>query len=153
MAQGEFTHEREIAVPVETLRDFLSDLHNYVRLHPLIESIEDLPPADSLPGARHYRVVDRISMGPFRVRMAYTAALEAVGENTVHGHAWQFPAVRLRTVYALQAAPSGTRLVEHVQVEAPLLLHRFVVEQARHAHAETLTKLKALLEGEFAADR
>ena len=47
---------------------------------------------------------------------------------------------------ALEATEQGTRLIERVKIEAPWILRRFVVVQARHAHEETLAKLKALLE-------
>lgn len=146
MSQAHFTHELEIDASPETLHAFLCDLHNYVPLHPLIESIEDLPPSAALPHARRYRVVDRIALGPFRLRARYVAALEPIDAGEVHGHAWQFPAVRLHTVYTLNPSESGTRLVERVTVNAPWLLRRFVTTQASRAHAETLEKLKQLLE-------
>ncbi len=101
---------------------------------------------DALPGARRYRVVDRIRLGPFRLRSVYTAALESATENEVHGHAWQSPGIRLKTIYALETTESGTRLVERVSIEAPFLLRRFVVSQARQSHKETLSKMKAWLE-------
>ena len=78
MSSDEFTHEIEIAVTLARLRDFLCDLRNYLPLHPLIESIEELPPSAALPSARHYRVVDKIPMGPFRLQPIYRAALEPV---------------------------------------------------------------------------
>jgi len=141
-----FSLEQSIRVPVHTLHDFLCDLHNYVALHPLIESIEDLPPTESLPSARRYRVLDRIPLGPVRIRTTYTAALESVSPNEVHGHAWQFPSVRLHTVYTLDASADGTRLLEQVAIEAPWILQSFVTRQAEAAHAETLRKMKVLLE-------
>jgi len=146
MARGGFSHTIEIAVPPNALHAFLSDLRNYVPLHPLIESIEDLPPTPALPHARHYRVVDRIPIGPFRLTTTYRAALETVSAQMVRGHAWQFPAVHLVTDYALHPTGGGTRLVEHASVEAPFPLLGFVIRQASRAHAATLVGLKALLE-------
>jgi len=146
MPATDFVHEIEIRVPQARLHAFLCDLHNYVPLHPLIESIEEIPPMDALPGARRYRVVDRIPLGPFRLRTVYTAALESVTTDEVHGHAWQSPGIRLQTIYALESTESGTRLVERVSIEAPLILRRFVVRQARQSHKETLAKMKAWLE-------
>ncbi len=101
---------------------------------------------DELPRARRYRVVDRVRLGPFRLRTVYTAALESATANEVHGHAWQSPGIRLQTIYSLERTESGTRLVERVSIEAPLILRRFVVSQARRSHKETLAKMKALLE-------
>ena len=144
----DFVHEIEICVPRARLHDFLCDLQNYLPLHPLIESIQELSPSEAMPHARRYRVVDRIPFGPFRFRSVYTAALESVTEHEVHGHAWQSPGIRLHTIYALEESSSGTRLVERVTIEAPRILRRFVLRQARQSHAETLAKMKALLEGQ-----
>jgi hypothetical protein len=135
-----------IDVPSETLRAFLLDLRGYVALHPFIESIEDLPPDEALPAASFHRVVDRIPVGPFRLKTVYVAALEPVSDAEVHGHAWQSPGVRLRTIYRLAETPAGTRLTERCHVDAPALLRRFVVRQAKRAHAETLAGMKRLLE-------
>jgi len=146
MSPSTFSLEQSIRVPVHTLHDFLCDLHSYLALHPLIESIEDLPPTESLPNARRYRVLDRIPLGPFHIRTTYTAALESVSPNEIHGHAWQFPSVRLHTIYTLHASDDGTRLVERVSIEAPRPMRGFVTRQAGAAHAETLRKMKELLE-------
>ncbi len=146
MPATDFVHEVEIRVPQARLHAFLCDLHNYVPLHPLIESIEEVSPTDDMPGARRYRVVDPLPWGPFRLRTVYSAALESVTANEVHGHAWQSPGIRLQTIYALGEVEAGTRLVERVTIEAPRILRRFVVSQARQSHKETLAKMKALLE-------
>ena len=62
-------------------------------------------------------------------------------------HARQWPGICLHTVYRLEEVASGTRLVERVSVEAPRILRRFVVAEARKSHEETLAKMKTLLEG------
>ena len=146
MDRADFVHEIEIQVPRGRLHAFLCDLSNYRPLHPLIESVEEIPPSEELPGARRYRVVDRIQVGPLRLRATYIAALEPVGEAEVHGYAWQSPGIRLHTIYSLETIGSGTRLVERVSVEAPRLLRRFVIHQARQSHEHTLDRMKAFLE-------
>jgi hypothetical protein len=80
------------------------------------------------------------------LRAVYTAALDPVTDREVHGHAWQSPGITLHSIYALEATERGTRLIERVSIQAPWILRRFVVAQARGAHEETLEKLKALLE-------
>jgi hypothetical protein len=140
-----FVLERQFDAPPDQVRDYLADLHNFSALHPLIESIDDLAPRPERPDARFYRVVDRISFGPFRVRTTYVASLEVVSDFEVHGDAWQRPAVRLHTVYELHPEHGGTRLVERVEVEAPWGMRRFVTTQARQAHAETLDRMQAAL--------
>jgi len=147
MPHPDFTLEVEIHVPPSAVHAILCDLDALAPLHPLIESIRELSPLDSMPRARHYRVVDRIPVGPFRLPTAYTAALDPVTDREVHGHAWQSPSIILHSIYALEETSRGTRLVERVSIEAPRLLRRFVVGQARRAHAETLERMKALLEG------
>ncbi len=145
---ADFVHAVTIGVGLEALHAFLLDLDRIRPLHPLIESIEEIEPADDLPGARRWRVVDRIRVGPLRLRATYVAALEPVSAREVRGHAWQSPGVRLVTVYALSPGDEAgtTRLEERVFVEAPFGLRRFVVAQARRSHAVTLERMKALLE-------
>ena len=92
-----------------------------------------------------HRVVDRIPLGPFKLKTVYVAALEPRGDE-VRGHAWQSPGVRLHTRYEVAGVADGTRLVERCFVDAPRGLRSFVVSQAHKAHDETLDGLKALLE-------
>lgn len=147
MARSSFRHRIEIATTPAEVHAFLMDLHNYRTLHPLIESLSELPPSDEWPGARRYEVVDRIALGPFRFRTRYVASLRELSPLRIEGRAWQTPGVRLRTVYESTPSEVGTLLVEEVDLEAPWLLHRFVHAQARDAHLETLRSLRSLLEG------
>ena len=146
-AQPDFVLERELGVSRDVVHEFLCDLHGYVPLHPFIVTIDALPPMDALPGASLYRVVDRIPVGPLKLKTVYVAALEPRGEAEVRGHAWQKPSVRLHTRYGLAESSGGTRLVERCYVDAPRWLRSFVVSQARKAHDEMLDGLCALLEG------
>jgi len=92
-------------------------------------------------------VTDRIPFGPFRLTTRYRAALEAISEEVVRGHAWQFPAIHLITDYTLRPmAPTRTHLTERVLVEAPFPLLGFVIRQASRAHAEMLRGIKTRLE-------
>lgn len=150
MAHADFQHSVEIAVPRATLHAFLCDLENYVPLHPLIESIREIEAMPDRPRARRYRVVDRIPIGPFRMKSVYTAALDPVSESEVHGLAWQSPGIHLHTVYGLEPRGTGTHLTESVRVEAPWPMLHFVVHQASTSHRTTLDKLKVLLEARAA---
>lgn len=142
MSSIDFVHTVDIQVDRARLYDFLCDLENYRPLHPLIESIEEIAPSEEMPDARRYRVVDRIPVGAFRLRTVYTAAIEPVTENEIHGYAWQVPRIRVHTIYELAEIALGMRLSERVSIEAPRLLHGFVVREARQSHQETLTKMK-----------
>ena len=144
MAAASFEVEQVIPAEPGAVRDFLCDLHGYRELHPLIESISDLPPSEELPNARRYRVVDVIPLGPFKMRTSYVAALDPVSPGEVHGHAWQKPSVRLHTIYRLAAHDEGTLLREECRIEAPWLLRGFVAQQAAAAHRETLRSMAEL---------
>ena len=65
---SDFVHEIDVNVPRATVHAFLCDLHNFAPLHPLIESLHELPRDDKMPAARRYRVVDRVPLGPFKIR-------------------------------------------------------------------------------------
>lgn len=158
MPRREFKLQVEIAVPPEQVRAFLLDLDNLAPLHPLIESIELLDSRPERPAARRYRVVDQIPLGPFHMRTVYLAELEGIAEDEVCGRAWQPPGITLETRYRLsplralaREAGDGTVLEEEVRVDAPWGLGRFVQNQASRAHAETLAKMKRLLESRGAS--
>jgi hypothetical protein len=156
MTTREFTLEIDLATSPTAVRAFLLDLDNLAPLHPLIESIELLDSRPERPAARRYRVVDQIPIGPFRMRTVYTAELEGLSAIEVCGRAWQSPGITLETRYRLSpweagTGEPGTHLVEHVRIQAPFGLGRFVSSQAASAHAATLAEMKRLLEMREAA--
>ena len=146
MSSSGFENEVLIEESPETVRTFLLDLHNHTALHPLIESIVDLAPRPDQPKAKHYEIVDKVPVGPFRLKATYRATIEELSANEVLAQAWQKPKVYLKTTYRIDAAVPGTRLHESCEVSAPRLLRRFVTTQARQAHAESLQALKQHLE-------
>ncbi len=152
MHDADFELSVEIAAPLATVHRLLGDLHRVAALHPLIESIETLPATPERPNAHRYRVLDRVAFGPLRFPARYEASLEATTPRQVVGQAWQPPGIRLRTQYDLLDRGETTLLREQCSVKAPFGLRRFVVQQARAAHRETLKNLKKLLEGKPATD-
>jgi hypothetical protein len=146
MAAAGFVHEIDIAVARPRLHDFLCDLENFTALHPLIESITEIAPTAELPNARRYRVVDRVPIGPGRMKAVYTATLDPVSLHEVRGYAWQKPGIRLLTAYEIADTNTGVHLTERVSVHAPWVLRRFVSGQAEASHLETMKKIKVLLE-------
>ncbi len=146
MSTSDFRHEIEIGVPGSQISDFLADLHNIVPLHPLIVSMEDLPALPEMPSARHYRVVDRLAVGPMHIRVRYTATIEVSSEHEILAHAWQFPGIHLCTVYRMEQASESTRVIESVWVEAPRILRHYVIDQASQSHETMLAEMKVLLE-------
>lgn len=147
MAVPDFFGEIEIKIPRESLHRFLCDLNNLVALDPLIASVEENEPVEDLPGARWYRVRGKIAFGPLSMPVTYIAALQPISDEVVCAYVWQSPKIRIRTAYHLRTTPRGTRLFENVDVEAPWLIRRFVVSQARRAHEATLLGIKRLIEG------
>ncbi|MCP5058363.1 MAG: SRPBCC family protein [bacterium] len=145
MATACFTISVDIAAEPERVHDLLSDLHALRILHPLIEEIKDLKPDPEQPQARRYRVIDRIPIGPIRIRAAYTATIRAVSSSEIRGTAEQFPRIRLDTTYHLTKTPSGTRLSESCRLTAPGPLCSWVRHQAQAAHQAMLERLGAHL--------
>lgn len=147
-----FELEVNIDAPVSRVRAYLVDLHKMASLHPLIESIEDVPAAaddapDDAPTARRYRVVDRVPIWFFHVKTVYEASIEPVGDTEVRAFALTSSGVRVSTIRSLEAvSEDATRVVERCHVDAGWLFQGFAVAQARKAHAKSLDDLKALLE-------
>ena len=141
-----FQHEIDVEAPPPAVTAFLVDLHNHRALHPLIETITDLPRPEARPTVRAYEIVDRVPMGPLRVRVTYRAEVEQVAADRIVAEAFQRPRVHLRTEYTVLATDSGSRSIEHVTVTAPFGLTRFVTAQAEKAHAATMARLPAQLQ-------
>ena len=65
------------------MHTFLVDLRAYVPLHPFIVPIEALPALEALPSASVHRVVERIPLGPLKLKTVYVVALEPRGNGEV----------------------------------------------------------------------
>jgi carbon monoxide dehydrogenase subunit G len=146
VATAHFRQTLEIRAQPAAVHALLTDLDQLRVLHPLIESVRELPPRAEQPDARRYRVVDQLRLGPLRLRTAYTAELRAISETEIEGRAWQSPAIALHTIYRLAASALGTRLTESTELRAPWLLRSLVRRQAEAAHRGMLEHLKAQLE-------
>ncbi|MBW2395364.1 MAG: SRPBCC family protein [Deltaproteobacteria bacterium] len=146
MAKACFTIRVDVGAEPERVHGLLSDLHALRVLHPLIEEVQDLEPDPEHPEAHRYRVIDRIPMGPIRLRAAYTATLWAVSPKEVRGTAEQFPRIRLDTTYHISKTKSGTQLNETVHLTAPRPLCSWVRRHAEAAHRAMLDRLKTHLE-------
>ncbi|HLL53479.1 MAG TPA: hypothetical protein VK447_08040, partial [Myxococcaceae bacterium] len=125
-------------------------LDQHPALHPLVVAVREVRSAPGdVPGSRRYRITDRMKLGPFAVRFNYAAVVSLdVASGTVSSEAFQFPAIHLRNTTRCRPEGTGTRLEEHVEIDAPGPLLRFVREQARRAHEHMLYALKELLERE-----
>ena len=98
------------------------------------------------PDARRYSVVDRLKLGPFRLRTEYVAELRVVSDSEIEGRAWQRPAIELHTTYRVAASARGTRLTETTTLDAPRLFMGFVLRQAEKAHRDMLENMRSHFE-------
>ena len=146
MAIARFQMTLEIRAELAEVHDLLADLDQLRVLHPLIETIRELPSTEERPDARRYSVVDRLWLGPLRLRTEYVAELRVISETEVEGRAWQKPAIQLHTTYYLTASAMGTRLTETTEIRAPWLLRGVVRRQAEKAHHGMLENLRSHLE-------
>lgn len=148
MASAEFQLTVEVDAAPDAVVALLADLDQLHVLHPLIESIRELPPTSERPDARRYRVVDRLTLGWLRLRTVYIAELRVLSETRVEGRAWQRPGVELHASYEVSDSEKGTRVEERTTLRAPRLLLPIVRPQAEAAHRRMLRNLGAHFEAE-----
>ena len=153
MAHTSFEQSMTVAAPVEQARAALVTLTAHDRLHPLIVSVQALPGGVAADGSAlsRYRIVDRVRMGPFTLRVTYRAEIAVDATGAVVSDAYQSPGVHLHVVARLTALPATagapqTRVDETVTVEAPRLLLGYVRAQAQRSHQELYANLKRWLE-------
>ncbi len=146
MATARFQQTIEIGAALADVHALLADLDQLRVLHPLIETIRELPSTAERPDARRYCVVDRLRLGPLLLRTKYVAELRVVSDTEVEGRAWQSPAIELYTTYRMTASAQGTRLSETTTLRAPRLLRGFVCRQAEMAHRGMLENLRSHFE-------
>ncbi|MBV8929075.1 MAG: SRPBCC family protein [Mycobacteriaceae bacterium] len=130
------------AAPQE-VRQFYVDLDNIRLVHPLVISVRALARTDTAGGyVQTYRVSDRITLGLWTLTISYAARLQVPAAGDVVAEARQFPRVRLHSVVAFEDVPGGTRLVEHVRIEAPRPLTVLTTRQAVKAHIDMLAGIR-----------
>ncbi|SEH79139.1 Polyketide cyclase / dehydrase and lipid transport [Mycolicibacterium rutilum] len=133
-----------IGAPPENVRAFYTDLRNIVRIHPLVVAVHAGPRIPSAHGYRQdYRITDRIPVGPVVVRTRYRARMTVPAHGEVTAEVRQFPGIRMHTVVTFAAAgDDGTRLTEHMTIEAPRPLASFTAREAVKAHREMLDGIR-----------
>ena len=93
-----------------------------------------------------YRVRDRIPLGPFTLRTSYVATLHVPAVGDVVAEARQFPRVRLRSTVTFDQIETGTRVVEHMRIEAPRPLAGVTAREAIKAHIAMLSGIRRIFE-------
>jgi hypothetical protein len=147
VARAERTVTEEIPAPPSEVRDFYVDLDNIKQVHPLVVAVRTTDRRQTEDGyVQTYRVQDRIPMGPLRLPISYVASLHVPTTGDVTAESRQFPRVRLHTTVAFEATGSGTRLTEHMRIEAPRPLAAMTVREAVKAHVAMLAGIRRTFE-------
>lgn len=153
-AHAQRTLTEEVPAPADQVRDFYVDLNNIKLVHPLIMSVEVLSRSETTDGyLQTYRVVDRIPLGPFTVKVTYQAWLRVPDDGDVMTEADQSPGVRLRGTVSFEPVPGGTRVTERVRISAPRPLAAVTTREAVKAHIEMLAGIRRHFESPFDARR
>ncbi|GCE23399.1 SRPBCC family protein [Dictyobacter kobayashii] len=149
MAQKIFEQDIYIAAPPEKVKTFLTSLHNHRQIHPLIVDIQLVEtPITHADGSlvSHYRVRDRIPLGPFTISVTYSVTMQITANGDLNSTAAQFPAVYLFNTTKCSVEGDGTRVSEYIKIQAPALLMGTTYKQASQSHVQMFQRLKQLLE-------
>ena len=144
MTEQIFTTEIYINAQPARVLDFLEDLADHDKIHPLIISVEELEVAEEQ--FRRYRITDRVPMGPFKITAVYEADIWRTDDGELKSIARQSPGVVLHNTTTATPQADGTLLREVVSVKAPSLLKKFVFRQAQDAHQKMFERVKEYLE-------
>jgi hypothetical protein len=147
VARAERTVTEEIPAPPNEVRDFYVNLDNIKRVHPLVVAVRTTDRRQTADGyVQTYRVQDRIPMGPLRLRINYVARLYVPNTGDVTAESRQFPRVRLRTTVSFEPMTAGTRVTEHMRIEAPRPLAAMTIREAVEAHIAMLAGIRQTFE-------
>ena len=147
MARAERTVTEDIPAPPDEVRDFYVNLDNIKQVHPLVVAVRTTDRRQTPDGYEQtYRVQDRIPMGPLRLRISYAARLHVPHTGDVTAESRQFPRVRLHTTVTFQPIAAGTRVTEHMRIEAPRALAGMTTREAVNAHTAMLAGIRQIFE-------
>ena len=131
VSHAERTLSEEVPAPPGDVRDFYVDLDNIKVVHPLIVSVQATSRTETPDGyLQGYRVVDRIPLGPFAMRITYRARLHVRADGDVLTEADQSPGVRLRGTVSFAPVDGGTRITERIRIAAPRPLASVTTREA-----------------------
>jgi len=143
VSHAERTLSEEVPAPPGDVRDFYVDLDNIKVVHPLIVSVQATSRTETPDGyLQGYRVVDRIPLGPFAMRITYRARLHVRADGDVLTEADQSPGVRLRGTVSFAPVDGGTRITERIRIAAPRPLASVTTREAVKAHVEMLAGIR-----------
>jgi ligand-binding SRPBCC domain-containing protein len=144
IAQTEHVVSERIPAPPERVRAFYIDLANLKSLHPFLVSVQPDGRQSSESGyVQHYRVHERIPLGPVRLPIHFRARLSVPFSGDVVTDSWQFPRIRLHTVVSFHPDGDSTMLTERIGFSAPRPLARITVTEGLVAHRAMLAGIAA----------
>ena len=147
VARAQRTVSEQIPAPPHEVRDFYVDLDNIKKVHPLVVAVRRTGREETVDGyVQSYRVRDRIPLGPLNLRISYVARLHVPNAGDVTAEAFQFPRVRLRTTVTFEPIDTGTRITEHIRIDAPRPLAAMTTREAVTAHAAMLAGMRRCFE-------
>ncbi|MBF6159908.1 SRPBCC family protein [Nocardia cyriacigeorgica] len=140
--------EVSVVVPAEPdqVRDFLADLRQCARIHPLIIRVHRL--GERMPGVDRYRIRDRMRLGPMSIAFSYLVETTRTPEGDIVSDAYQFPRIHLHNVTSFTPVEGGTLVHEQVTITAPRFLVNMVRREGSRAHRVMLDNLAAVLAGD-----
>ena len=143
IVQAEKTLSEDVPAPADEVRDFYVDLDNIRLVHPLIVSVQAMSRTQTPDGYQQsYRVVDRIPLGPFTIKITYQARLHVPRDGDVLTEADQSPGVRLRGRVSFEPIDGGTRVTERIRIAAPRPLAPMTTREGVKAHIEMLAGIR-----------
>jgi len=143
ISKTERTLTEDVPAPPNEVRDYYVDLNNIKLVHPLIVSVEETSRSETPDGYRQsYRVVDRIPLGLFTIRISYQARLTVPMVGDVLTEADQSPGVRLRGTVSFEPIEGGTRVTERIRFAVPWPLAAVTVREGVKAHIKMLAGIR-----------
>ncbi|GAC1398868.1 MAG: hypothetical protein NVS4B6_18320 [Mycobacterium sp.] len=147
MSRAQRTVSAEIPAPPTEVRNFYVDLDNIKTVHPLVVAVRATRHEQTADGyVQSYRVQDRIPLGPLNLRISYLARLHVPNAGDVTAEAFQCPRVRMRATVRFEPIDTGTRITEHMRIDAPRGLAAMTTREAVSAHAAMLAGMRRYFE-------
>ena len=147
IACADRTLAEDVPAPPAQVRDFYTDLNNMKLVHPLVVSVRAGTRREAADGyIQDYRVGDRIKLGRIRFPISYRVVLQVPADGDVVTEARQFPQVRLIGQVSFRGIDAGTRIVERLQIAAPVPLAAVTTRQAVQAHRSMLAAIRRRFE-------
>jgi hypothetical protein len=143
---GRFTYRVTARCARDDVVALLSTFTRHSALHPLIEAVEEVPPAAD--AIRAYRITDRLRWGPIGFRIRYRADVLEAGPDRIRTRAVQTPRTTLLNDTTLREADGVVTADVAIELTAPSPLFRYAYRQARDAHLALASRLVAALEAD-----